>query len=86
MLGDGFGNWVSTGFRDVIYQRSSVVGEGVEFDNREVSFCERASLVEEDGRCVFGVLDGLDGLVPTKYEIEVNRIRGIQRLNATHLK
>ena len=63
VLGDGFGDWVCTGFCEVVHQRSGVVGEGIEFDNREVSFGECTSLVEEDSRRVFSVLDRLDGLV-----------------------
>lgn len=65
VLGDGFGDGVSAGFCEVVYQRGGVVGEGMEFDNREVSFSERPSLVEEDGRGILSVLDRLDGLVRT---------------------
>ena len=63
MLGYCFGDRVGAGFREVVYQRSGVVGEGIEFDDREVSFRERPGLIEEDGCGVLGILDGLDGLV-----------------------
>jgi len=65
VLGDGFGDGVSAGFSEVVYQRGGVVGEGMEFDDREVSFGERPSLVEEDGCGILSVLDRLDGLVHT---------------------
>jgi len=63
VLGDGFGDWVCAGFCEMIDQRNGVVGEGIEFDNQEVSFGECTSLVKEDSRRVFSVLDRLDGLV-----------------------
>ena len=63
MLGDCFGDRVGAGFRQVVYQRSGVVGEGIEFDDRKVSLRERPSLIEEDGCGVLGVLDRFDGLV-----------------------
>ena len=63
VLGDGFGDRMGTGLREMVYQRSSVIGEGVEFNNREVPFSERPSLVKENGLGVFGVLDRLDGLI-----------------------
>lgn len=65
VLGDGFGNRVGAGFRKVIYQRSGVIGEWIEIDYGEVSFRERPSLVEKDGRGILSVLDRLDGLVST---------------------
>ena len=63
MFGDGFGDRVGACLCEVVYQRSGIVGEGIEFGNREVSFRERAGLIEEDGCRVPGVLDRLDGLI-----------------------
>ena len=62
MLGDSFGDWVGAGFGEIVYQRSGVIGEGIEFYNGEVSFCERAGLVEEDCCRVLGILNRFDGL------------------------
>ena len=74
MLGDCFGDRVGAGFREVVYHRSSVVGEGIEFDDREVSFRERPGLIEEDSRGVLGVLDRLDGLVSIGQKAKVSEI------------
>ena len=65
VFGDGFGDWVGAGFCEVVYQRSGIVSERIEFNNREVSFGERPSFVEENGSGVLGVLDRLDRLVAT---------------------
>ena len=72
VLGDGFGNGMGACLCEVVYQRCGVVGEGIEFDDREIPFRERSGLVEEDGRSVLSVLDRLDGLVDTKCEAEAN--------------
>jgi hypothetical protein len=77
VLSDGFGNWVGAGFCEMVDQRSGVIGEGIEFDNREVSLRERPSFIEEDGRGVLSVLNRLDGLVTKSRWIkleEMNRL------------
>ena len=72
VFSDGFRNRVGAGFGQVVYQGSGIVGEEVELEDREVSFREGPSLVEEDGRGVLGVLNRLDGLVRAGYGVKVN--------------
>ena len=86
VLGDSFGDWVGTGFRKMVNQRSGGVGEGIEFGDGEGSFCERASFVKEDRRCVPSVLDRLGGLVTTEYRAELNKAVENGELCATHLE
>jgi hypothetical protein len=76
---------VGAGFGEVVYQRSGVIGERIEFDSREVPFGERPRLIEEDGGGVLGVLDRLDGLVATRHKVKVNKIRD-QKFDGTHLE
>ena len=59
-FGYRFGGGVGVGF----------VGERVEVGDREVSLCERASLVKENSCCIPGILDGFNGLVSVKEKVE----------------
>ena len=83
VLGDGFGDWVGTGLREMVYQQGGVVSEGIEFNDGEVSFCEGAGFVEEDCRCVPSIWNRLCRLVTTEDRAEVNKAVGNEEL-CTH--
>ena len=66
VLGNGFGDGMGAGFREVICQQSAVVGEWIEFRDREVSFRKRPGLIQENCGGILCVLDRLNGLVHTR--------------------
>jgi len=81
VLGDGFGDWVGAGFREVGCQRSGAVCEGIEFDGREVSCCEGAGLVEEDSRHVLSISSRPSGSQGRSNDELVYRAVVSERLN-----
>ena len=81
MFGNGFGDGMGAGFREVVCKESGVFGKGVEFGDRQVSFRECPGLVEENSRGVFCILNRPNGLVPIGWRVEVSEIEETEDCN-----